>query len=761
MLMVQPSHSPPSRPQREWSDQPGGAFDLANIVALIRRQFWIFVSITILSIAAGIAYIFLADPQYTATSSILINTRATRAVEGTSGPSVFPADKNDPYVDNQAEVIKSDSISLAVVRKLDLTKDPLFTQDTLLGSVTKAVIVVVDNWLDLPAPGPLSDGDMQEIAVMHLQKGLDVRRVMNTSVIDVSFTSVDPTLAARIASAYADAYLEDQFATRQDISVKARSWLESRIQELSRKSLAADLAIQRFRAENNLVTAGGKLITDQQLSELNTQLTLARAESARTEARYLRIQSILELGRTDAMMGTALDDPVVNSLRSKYLDASKRESELSARLGPEHIQAVNLREEMRQYEKLILGELKRIGDSYRNDYEVAKAKEQSLKDGLAGLAGVSAAESDLTPKLRELEREAETLRTLHKDLLQRFQEANQLESFPIADARIITDASPPLLPSYPRKALTLAISLVGGAMLGAGIGLMRDLADQSLRTGGQVRNEIGVEFLGNLPNVTPAASPHSSPTSNELAERREFSPPPIMRYVVQAPLSRYTETLRGVKVATDFYLQDEAAKVVGITSILTDEGKSTTAKNFASLLALQGARTLLIDADLRNPGLTSAIAPWIEIGLVQALVEQAHPDDLILREPDTGLFFLPVAGRSLNLDTSNLLTSPRMRELMNWAKERFDYVVIDLPPIRPIVDVRAFAPQLSALLIVAEWGRTSARVIREVVLADSIIRDACLGVILNRVNTRILPKYDSLGTRKDEEKFDRNYYCQM
>ncbi|NIX78083.1 Wzz/FepE/Etk N-terminal domain-containing protein [Microvirga terricola] len=756
MLMIQPSQTPPGGPQGEWFEPPGRSIDLSSILAMTRRQIWVFVAVTCLSLAVGVAYILLAEPQYTAASSILIDTRATRAVEGASGPSVLGSDKSDNYIDNQVEVIKSDSIALAVVRKLDLTNNRLFLQDSLMGLVIKAVTSVLNQWFNFPMPAAPTGDALRMTVVLRLQTGLDVHRVPNTSVIAVNYTLSDPALAARIAQAYASAYLENQYAAREDTSNRARAWLEERIEELSRKSLEAGLAIQRFRTENNLVSAGGKLITDQQLSELNTQLTLARAETARMQARYLRIQDILDAGRTDALVGAALEDTVINGLRSKFLDAAKREAEISSRLGPDHTQAVSLREEMRQYDKLILAELKRIADSYRNDFEVAKAREQSLKDGLASLAGVSAAENVQTLKLGELERREETLRILHRSLLQRVQEANQLESFPIAEARIITDAATPLIPSYPRKVLTLAVSLIGGAMLGAGLGLLRDFGDHSLRTGMQIRDIVGTEFLGNLPQVAPAME-RAPPDRVQLAEEREFHSPPMMRYVAQAPLSSYAETLRGVKVAADLSLQDGASKVIGVTSVLTDEGKSTTAKNFASLLALQGARTLLIDADLRNPGLTSAITPLAEGGLVEALLAEASLNSLILRETDTGLLFLPASGNRRLTDTSNLLTSARMRDLLRWARERFDYVVLDLPPLGPVVDVRAAAPLLSGLLVVVEWGRTPRKLVREMVLSDKIIRDCCLGIVFNKVNTKILSKYEQLGSRQ-RESYRRYYY---
>jgi succinoglycan biosynthesis transport protein ExoP len=176
---------------------------------------------------------------------------------------------------------------------------------------------------------------------------------------------------------------------------------------------------------------------------------------------------------------------------------------------------------------------------------------------------------------------------------------------------------------------------------------------------------------------------------------------------------------------------------------------------------MQGARTLLIDADLRNHELTCTIAPSAQAGLVEALLLHSAPQTIILREVDTGLCFLPATGGQSVVDTSYLLTSVQMRELLQWAREKFDYIILDLPPVRPVVDVKACAPLLSALLVVVEWGRTPSRLVRDVVLADKVIRDSCLGVILNKVDTEALPKYEPLSlVEREKQKKYRSYYCE-
>jgi polysaccharide biosynthesis transport protein len=741
----------------QWEERPGGEIDLGRLLAMVRRQIAVVVIGCILGVIGGIAYIVTAEPQYTAASSLLLNNRAPRPAEDGSRPTTVATDKYE--VDTQVEVIKSENIAIAVMKRLDLTHNPLFIREEWTAELIHAVLAFLQDTfgflgLELEADG---SPDPEQLVLTRLQRGLVVSRVAATYVLDINYTAPDPDLAAQVANAFASAYLADQFEAKYYEANRANSWLQERTRELRQQSLEADLTAQRFRADNNLIAAGGKLISEQQLSELNSQLVLARAETSRAAARHARIQEIIDAGQSEALVTEALDHPIINSLRAKFLDASKREADLVSRFGADHVQVIALRDEMRHYEKLIFEELRRISESYRSDLEVAKTRERSLTESLAGLVGVSETANDSLVKLRELEREAESLRTLHQDFLQRFNAAQQ-QSYPVAEARVITFASSPAAPSHPRKSLVMALSLAIGAMAGACGGLLREMSDRCFRTGAHVRNELGLDYIGDLPMIAPVRDNQASQA--ELGAR-EFEAPPEMRYAARAPLSRYAETLRAAKVAADLSLEDEPSKIIGIVSVMPNEGKSTTAKNFASLLALQGARTLLIDADLRSPGLTRALAPQAQEGLLQVLLEGRPADEVILRETETGLCFLPAVVRGRSVPPSNLLASTTMRSFLRQAGENFDYVVVDLSPVGPVVDVKASASVFSAFLLVVEWGRTPREIVRTALLTDERVRNRCLGIVFNKVDTRRRRHYEASGLGRHGKNQYANYYVDV
>jgi succinoglycan biosynthesis transport protein ExoP len=709
------------------------------------------------AIALGIAYVVTAVPLYTAYTDLLIDER--RAINERDAAAIGGPGFDTQGVDSQVEILKSGRVGLAVVNALQLDKDPrhLASDDDLPIALIRSIMSSVRDALNGSPRDVLAEsGDgspAKRAAVRKVRDNLSVERIGRTHVLRVSYHSADRELAARVADGLAEAYLTDQLDAKYEATRRASSWLQERIEQLRQAAISSDLAVQKYRTEHNLLAPKGVLVTDQQLSELSSQLILARAESAKAEARYRRIRLILESGQTDAAVSEALGNPVINKLRTSYLEASKKEAEFSVQVGPNHVQTVRLRNEMKEYERLIFDELKRIAESYESDFQVARAREQNLTDNLSGAVGVSAGANVTLVALRQLERESETYRNLHQAFLQRYQEALQRESSPITEARVITKAATPTSASHPRVPLVLALSLLFGGLVGVGLGALFEFRDRAFRTGEQIRSELGLEYFGMLPRVR-ARRLRQRPAKflqRMLSGDRKHDPQvaklstSLMRHVLDAPLSQFAETLRSAKVAIDLSLADRP-KLIGVVSVLPGEGKSTTAMNLAELIAHQGANVLLIDGDMRNPGLTRSVAPRSKGGLVEALLNQTPPAELYVTEPESKLTVLPAGGTKRVTHTSELLSSPRMSQLLTTAQKAFDYVIIDLPPVGVVVDARAIAPMLDAFILVTEWGSTLRKAVRSALVAEPGIRQKCLGVILNKVDSDKLRRYESYGS---------------
>ncbi|MCX8998428.1 polysaccharide biosynthesis tyrosine autokinase [Rhizobiaceae bacterium BDR2-2] len=725
--------------------------DLEALLAVVYRQWRVVAVCVVAAILVGLGFLLTSVPRYQATASLLIDRANTEVVQQLT--PVGPTGEDEGNVLSQLEILTSQTIALAVVDKLNLLENPVFNANdsslvsTVIGTVRS--LVNVGAWFSSgdDAEDSLAVDDRRQQAAAQLLKNLSVSRVGRTYVLAVSYESTSPQFSADVANAIASEYLVDKLNSKYEATRRASDWLVDRIAELRQRALETDFAVQKFRADNGLIQTGtsGNLISDQQLSELNSALIVAQSDTARARARLVRIEQILQSDDSEAIVTDILDNTVANELRKKFLEASKSEAEISARFGSDHAQAVKLRGEMQEYRRLMFEEVSRIAQSYKSDLEVAEARERSLRESVGQASNVSTTAGATQVQLRELQREADTYRNLYQTFLQRYQEAVQQQSFPVTDARILSNATPPERPSKPKKPLILAIFAVLGAAAGGGLGAFREFRDRFFRTGDQVRGVLGLEFLGNAPIIenTPnlGKAADTAPGKRSIVKLNSGS-----NYVVDHPLSSFAETLRSTRLAIDFGIQGKNSRIIGVVSALPGEGKSTISINLAELLASQGARTVLIDADIRNPGATRAIGRHAEAGLLEVLLESRDYQNLLLYNDRTGLAFLPTIVKQRIPHSSEVLMSVAMRKLLGELSGNFDYIIIDLPPLGPVIDARAMASFIDGFVFVAEWGKTARRAVRQTLDSEPLIKAKSLGVILNKVDQKKLNLYKTYGS---------------
>lgn len=706
----------------------------ADILRVLRRQ-WPVIAASVIGclLLAGL-FLVTAAPKFTASMTILIDTRKTQLFQTQQVLGEMPLDTSG--VESQAEILRSDTIGLKVVRDLKLVEDPEFVDSsggfigTILGSL-----------LGRDEPTPV---EVQErIALEKLQRNLQAKRVGLTYAIDVTYTSLSAAKAAKITNAIGDAYLVGEMDSRYQATVRASIWLQDRMAELREQASKAESEVQQFKAANNIIDTGRGLISDQQLGDVNTQLLAARASTAEAKARLDRILNITRQGEgiPDGTVADALRNEVITRLRAQYLDISAKEADWSSRYGRNHSAAVNLRNQMVELRNNIRSELVRIADSYKSEYEIARAREQSLQDSFNALVSQNNLTSQAQIKLRDLESSASSLRNLYDNFLQRNMEAVQQQTFPVSEARIISPASEPLRKSAPKSLVILAVALAGGILLGGAGALVREQMDNVFREPGEMEQATGIECLGVLPRVEPIAAENPQPA--DPARRILGTDPGIAHHVVAAPFSRFTETLRNVKVAIDIASLRLTTRVIGVASALPQEGKTTVASNLANLFASTNHRVILIDADLRNPALTRALVPEAQVGLVEVLQRRISENDAIWVDPVTGLHVLPAVLNGRISHTADLISSEEMAMLLGRLRDRYDRILLDLPPILPVVDVKAASHLIDGFVFVAAWGKTQKRVVLDALSEVELIPGKAIGAVLNGAGRGVLRRLEA------------------
>ncbi|MCM2473486.1 polysaccharide biosynthesis tyrosine autokinase [Rhizobium sp. CG5] len=759
-------------------DNSDSFIDLERLLTAVMRRTRIVALSVALMVTLGIAYLVFATPIYTSQTQILLDDSLSRYAEEEE-TSAQSRQQADTQISSTVEILKSGKMALRVVDEAGLAEN-----ETILDP-PQSPVATAKSWLrsmiglfDMSTPASdaaILSGKRQKAAAL-IQQSITVERVSRSAVVALSYKSPDPQLAAKVTNAYAEAFLTDQLNANFDATEKASVWLQQRLADLGQRAQAASLDVERYKTENGLTSTRGQLMSEQQLADLSSQLIIAQADAATAGARYRQFKSIIDQGPEGAVKNAVVssqqtDNSVIQELRGRYLAIEKREQEITQNFGADHPQAVALRTEKTDVAGRIFRELEQLTASYGNEFDVARSREQSLRDSIDGVAGRNSEANRSLVRLGELEQKATALKSLYESYLSRYELATQQQSFPIAKARVISEAGVPVSPSAPKRTMVLALSVVLGLMLGGALGFFQEMQERFFRLENDVRKVLGQKSLGYLPLI--GAKPkkvYSFPALPFLKRRVEPEPKPdrealnrVMRTVLDAPRSAFTETLRNTKLAADIILQGRASRVIGVVSSIPGEGKSTVAANFAVLLAASGKRTLLIDGDLRNPSLSRLLKPSPTIGLVEVVLGEVPWTNAVKIDQETKLHILPVAGRaSPHLHhTNELLASPGMTTLIDNVRQSFDYVIVDLAPLGPVVDAKAFSPHADGFIFVVEWGKTPTRLVSDILDAETQISAKILGVILNKTDMTELGRYGDFGGSETMRHNYAKYYVEQ
>ena len=698
---------------------------LKSSIGFIRRQYPVILFFLLLAVGVAIVYLFIAPPRYTAQAKLMIDTRRVQLFQQQSVLGDIAVDS--AAVDSQVEALKSENVALPVIKDMHLTEDPEFVGRGLAATV----IGFISGLLASSQPSqPRSEFELMRSALGAFQNNLTVKRVGVTYVIDIKYQSLNPERAAQVANAVAEAYIIDQLEAKYRTTRRAATWLQDRLQELRGQASTAERAVLDFKEKNNIVDTGGRLLNEQQLAELNSSIVQARAQTAEAKARLDRTQQIISKNDLDAVsvdstVTDTLHNDVINKLRQTYLDYRRKELEWLVKFGANHLAVVNMRNQMREIRRSILDELGRINETYKSDYEIAKAREASVEKSLASIVTQSQTTNQSQVALKELESSSQTYRALYDSFLQRYMDTVQQQSFPITEARLITEASRPLGKSSPKSLLILAVAIAGGTILGIGAAILRDISDRVFRTRRQVEIDLHTDCLAVLPFIKGGARDES-----------------ILRHIADYPFSRYAESIRSIKVAVDIAAVTKPNKVIGITSSRPDEGKSTIAAALAEQMAHAGSRVILIDGDLRNGSLTRLLAPSASLGLIDIIAGKASFEEVLWSNESTNMTFLPAVVKIRVAHTSEMLASAATRKLFDRLRDSYDYVVVDLPPLAPVVDVRVTTKLIDSYLFVIEWGHTRIDVVEHSLSSAREIYDNLIGVVLNKADFSLLGRYD-------------------
>jgi exopolysaccharide transport family protein len=744
-----PPVPPPEGPTEGVSERlPQPTVDLREMARILRRRWKMVAAPPVALSVLALIYLLATTTLYTATSTVLVDPRRATAIESNQAAmSMSNFGTDDATIESQTLLIQSISILQRVVDKLKLTDDPEFRPKPGILDPIKRLFRSSSG----PEGGASPEDAARARSVEILQRRMKVIRQGTTFLVDINISSESPRKASVIANAVAEGYFEEQIRAKNEGTRIAAGWLNGQIEGLKSRVVASERAVEDFRSANNLTVSQGVTVNDQQVTDLNNQLIGARVQTAEARAKFDQAQQLNKSGGDAGGLNAAISSDVISKLRAQYADIAKNEADLSSKYGPRHPLVANVHAQLRDTQRLINDEIQRIVQSTQHDYEVARSREASLQQSFDQLQGVSNSSGQAQVRLRELQREAEANRTLYESYLARYKETTAQESLDLPDSHVVTMATIPIVPSWPKTWLILGLALTLGGGMGCVLAFLTDYLDQRVKTLEQAEQLSGVPSLAALPLIGARELARLAKRGrNELGS---YDPkavkllpaalqPPLMRYALDAPGTFFAEAVRATRLALQRTMRVQPVKVVLITSALEGEGKTTLAANLAQSIATLGIRTLLIDGDLRSPQLTRLLCPHADTGLLDVAMDRADLEQAILVDQSTGLSLLPsTAVKQVDLITE-LMFSERIVDVLDHLRHRYELIIIDSPPLVPLVDGRALAELADRIILTLAWDQTPGEVLSHTIDLLAPVHDRILGTVLTRVDLSRLRFYD-------------------
>ena len=698
----------------------------------LRRK--LFASTIVFILLISILTIVQLVPRYTATTQLLVGINAAKVVD--IEQVLSGSMSGDSAVIGEIEVIKSRDLARKVINTLSLDHyaefNPALKVPGFL-STLNPVNLLPEGLLESLALKKVDTGNEEDqkeakdtqLINVFLSK-LTVTQVKRSQVITIAYESENPKLAAKIANTIADKYILGQLQAKFDATKKATDWLNDQLDELKEKVKNSEHAVQDYRRQHNLTEISKETsLSQQQLSEINSQLFIARAQRAEAEAKYQQVEAITRSGKDVDSVAEVLNSALINTLRGQESEVQRKYSEMLVEFGPRHPKMVQMHAELDDIKAKVLSEIKKISASLRNTMEVARVREGSLQSSLRQLEVKNSGNNQEEVQLRALEREATANKTLFETFLGRFKETTSTQGIEQADARVISAAEVPLGASYPKKNMMLAVCAFGAVFFASFLIIVLDQLNPGVRSPEQVQDLFNITTLGIIPKTI---------NMGRLS---------IFDYLLQKPQSALSEAINTLRISLTLLNPDSEVKSILVTSSVPSEGKSTLASLIARHSAQSGQRVVLLEADLRKPTILKYFGfDKDTLGITDLLSNhELTVEEVLVTDEVTGLKIL-ARGKMGYVNPIDLFASKRMKAIVDDLRDRYDLVIVDSAPVMAVPDARILQGLVDKTIFVINWDNTPKKVIKNALhLLAKDGHSNLAGIVIQKVDFQLYGRY--------------------
>ena len=686
---------------------------LLDYFIILRKHQWLILTFLLTVVTFVTIASFKMKPVYQAAARVEVD-RESQSVLPFQG--VNPYDEitdSENYIETQTKILQSETLALQTIRSMDLGRYSEFggTANSLAwtrgGSAQKRPVIL-----------------------SAFLSRLLVKRVPNSRLIEVQFEAEDPQLAAQVVNSHLQNYIEQNFRSKYDAITQASNWLSGELEELRIKVEKSEDARVAYERQNQIWRTDEKQnITTEKLGDLSKVVTDAQTVLADKEALYRMAVS----GNVDALP-SAQSNLVLQELLKHKADLDEQYLVAVDQYGPNYPKVLRLASEQKEVDANLEKARKTLIDGVQQDFNTARSRVELLQQNLDEQ---KAEANDLAEKLVQYQillHDAESNKTLYDGLLQKLKEATISAGLRSSNISVVDPALTPSSPARPQKARNILLSFLVGLVGGVGLALFREYLDNTVKSPDDIEALTGLPSLAVVPSL-PGLNGHHSGRSGKATIQTASGPRVELLSYVQ-PKSQISEAFRALRTSLLLSQADHPPQVILVTSALPREGKTTAAVNLAVTLAQLGDRTLLMDSDLRKPGIRRALNLTIgkELGLSSYLAGVATLDEVLIPHPTINNLEALTTG-PVPPSPADLLSSHRMREAIAELRLRFKFVVIDSPPVMAATDAVILSALTDGVLLVVRSGETPKEAFTRTRDLLAAVKCRLLGVILNAVDS--------------------------
>jgi succinoglycan biosynthesis transport protein ExoP len=698
---------------------------LLDYLIILRKHQWLILTFLLTVVTVVTIASFKMKPVYQASARVEVDKESQNILPFQGGNSYDEYQDEENYIDTQAKILQSETLAFQTIKSLDLGRFPEFGGTP--GTPTA-----------FTQPG----GAARRPAILGAFLGrLSVRRVPSSQLIEVTFEGEDPQLAAQVVNAHLQNYIEQNFRSKYDATTQASTWLSSELEELRIKVEKSEDARIAYERQNQIWQIDEKQdINSQKLSDLNKAATEAETSLTQQEALY----RMATAGNVDALPA-AQNNAVVQDLIKRKSNAADAYADALNQYGPNFPRVQRLASQVKEVDDDLQKARQNMVESIREEYSTAQNRVQLLQAALDKQKQETNDQAERLVQYNILVHDAESNKQLYDGLLQKLKEAGITAGLRSSNIRIVDPALIPTAPSRPQKGRNIMLALLVGLVGGIGLAIFREYLDNTVKSPDDIESLTGLPSLAVVPSVPEMNGMQGrlSRLSGDAASPAGTNPRVELLSYMQ-PKSQISEAFRALRTSLLLSQADHPPQVILVTSALPREGKTTAAVNLAVTLAQLGDRTLIMDSDLRKPGIRRALNLTVgkDAGLSSYLAGVCGLDDVLSPHPTISNLIALTTG-PVPPSPADLLSSHRMREAIADLRRRFKFIVIDSPPIMAATDAVILSALTDGVLLVVRSGSTPKEAFTRSRDLLAAVKCRLLGVVLNAVDSRAPDYYYS------------------